>query len=311
MDISKAIRTIREEKRLTQLDVADKLQMERSNYARLEARGSKLSVEQLEQIAQALGVSVMELMIGEPQKAEDTGKVKELEKRIVELEEMLQIHREDKRRLKSYFLKNVRDAVENIVKSELVWTHWRIELESSQILAEKIVENVILTRKSTGELIAQVSPLIANLYYFLLRFTTDDKKIADSSEKMVYTGDMQKTSEAIWEYIRLGRLEEEANAKKLGEKYLEVYEEWEGFVKRLTPEQENLLKSKRELFKAVIQDRQYYDINVEIDIRSNAWSEALNYALKMHTIDTWSEILVIRNIIDSGIISIDELAVHF
>lgn len=86
MDISKAIRTLREEKRLTQLEIADKLQMERSNYARLEARGNKLSVEQLEQIAGALGVSVLELMTGEPQKMEDTGKVKELEKRIKELE---------------------------------------------------------------------------------------------------------------------------------------------------------------------------------------------------------------------------------
>lgn len=62
MDISKSIRTVREEKRLTQLEVADKLQMERSNYARLEARGEKLSIEQLESIAEALGVSLFALL---------------------------------------------------------------------------------------------------------------------------------------------------------------------------------------------------------------------------------------------------------
>lgn len=62
MDISKSIRTIREERRLTQQDVADILEMERSNYARLEARGNKLTLEQLEKIGEALGASVFEIL---------------------------------------------------------------------------------------------------------------------------------------------------------------------------------------------------------------------------------------------------------
>ncbi|MFN8347462.1 MAG: helix-turn-helix transcriptional regulator [Spirosomataceae bacterium] len=61
-DISKSIRTVREAKRFTQQEVAELLQMERSNYARLEARGSKLTVEQLEKIAEVLGVSVFVLL---------------------------------------------------------------------------------------------------------------------------------------------------------------------------------------------------------------------------------------------------------
>jgi transcriptional regulator with XRE-family HTH domain len=92
MDISKTIRTVREEKRLTQLEVAEKLQMERSNYARLEARGNKLSVEQLEQIAVALGVSVVELITGEAKKVEDRGRLKELEKRVDELEKTINLY---------------------------------------------------------------------------------------------------------------------------------------------------------------------------------------------------------------------------
>ena len=112
MDISKAIRILREEKRLTQLEVAEKLQMERSNYARLEARGNKLSVEQLEQIAGALGVSVLELITGEPKMVEDTGKVEMLEKRVKELET-------DK-----YYLAKTIDLVqEKVNRDEVVFLH--------------------------------------------------------------------------------------------------------------------------------------------------------------------------------------------
>lgn len=89
MDISKAIRTIREEKRLTQLEVAETLKMERSNYARLESRGNKLTVEQLEQIANVLGVSVMKLLFGDSENIDKTEKLNVLDARVKELESVI------------------------------------------------------------------------------------------------------------------------------------------------------------------------------------------------------------------------------
>jgi transcriptional regulator with XRE-family HTH domain len=65
MDISKRIIEVREEKRKTQADLARLLGMEQSNYARLEKRGKKLTFEQIEKIALALGVTAKELLFGE------------------------------------------------------------------------------------------------------------------------------------------------------------------------------------------------------------------------------------------------------
>ena len=96
MDISKIIRERREAKRLTQLDMADKLQTERSNYARLESRGDKLTIEQLKSIAGALGVGVGELL-GEGAKVENNedfewfeGRIKELEDRVKDKERIIE-----------------------------------------------------------------------------------------------------------------------------------------------------------------------------------------------------------------------------
>jgi transcriptional regulator with XRE-family HTH domain len=58
MDISENIRKLRESKGYTQSKLADILQMERGNYHRLENRGNKMTIEQLQGIADALGVSV-------------------------------------------------------------------------------------------------------------------------------------------------------------------------------------------------------------------------------------------------------------
>ena len=89
MDISKVIRKIRDEKRLTQLELAERLQMERSNYARLEARGDKLTIEQLENIAGALGVGLLELLTGNLQAVADGNYVQKLEEQVRELEDKL------------------------------------------------------------------------------------------------------------------------------------------------------------------------------------------------------------------------------
>lgn len=62
MDISDAIRLIREEKRLRQVDVASALGTDQSNYAYLEKRGDKLTIEQLRKIADALGVTIKDIL---------------------------------------------------------------------------------------------------------------------------------------------------------------------------------------------------------------------------------------------------------
>lgn len=65
MDISKKIKEIRESKSLKQSEMADILGIEQTNYSRFERRGKKLTIEQLEQIASALGVSIKEILFDE------------------------------------------------------------------------------------------------------------------------------------------------------------------------------------------------------------------------------------------------------
>jgi transcriptional regulator with XRE-family HTH domain len=118
MDISKNIKAIREAKRLTQADLAERIGIDGSNYAKQEKRGNKLTVEQLEKIAGAMGVSVLELMTGESKKVEDSGKVEELEKRVRELEQIknlfqdnLQMKEREFERVKEYFVKCIYNEI--------------------------------------------------------------------------------------------------------------------------------------------------------------------------------------------------------
>ncbi len=94
MNIETRIKEIRESKRIKLAEVAAVLEIDVSNYAKMEKRGNKLSIEQLEKISEALGVSVIELMTGKPQNSETSNKVlvkenEELKKRIDDLENSL------------------------------------------------------------------------------------------------------------------------------------------------------------------------------------------------------------------------------
>ena len=94
MDISNRIKQVREAKRIKQIEISDALEMNNSYYARLEKRGSKLTLEQIEKIAGALGVSVAELLgldiiqntTIEVEESEKDKEIVELRKRISELE---------------------------------------------------------------------------------------------------------------------------------------------------------------------------------------------------------------------------------
>lgn len=96
MDISKNISSIRESKGIKQYQIAETLGIEPSNYSRLEKRGNKLTIEQLEDLAKALGVTIRELMFGE--KLESLEETQSLKARITELESIIR----DKEQLNSY-----------------------------------------------------------------------------------------------------------------------------------------------------------------------------------------------------------------
>lgn len=104
MDISNNIKSIREAKNIKQIDVAKALDLDPSYYHRLEKeRGNKLTIGQLELIAGALGVSVVEILTGESKKGEENLESKEFEKRVYELEQSLKEVRE----LNVYQQKNI------------------------------------------------------------------------------------------------------------------------------------------------------------------------------------------------------------
>lgn len=96
MNISKNISSIREAKGIKQYQVAEILGIEPPNYSRLEKRGDKLTIEQLEKISVALGVSVKELLFGEKEEAKEDTAV--LKTRIAELEGIIK----DKEQINKY-----------------------------------------------------------------------------------------------------------------------------------------------------------------------------------------------------------------
>lgn len=65
MDIPKRIKDIREAKNLKQYEVAERVGVEPPQYNKWEKRGKKLTIEQLESIAVALGVSLKDILFGD------------------------------------------------------------------------------------------------------------------------------------------------------------------------------------------------------------------------------------------------------
>lgn len=86
MKVSDRIKAIRKSRGITQVDMSEKMGVGQSNYAYLEDRGDKLTVEQLGRIAGALGVTVGELLTDESQTVQDSERVKELERNLEKCE---------------------------------------------------------------------------------------------------------------------------------------------------------------------------------------------------------------------------------
>jgi transcriptional regulator with XRE-family HTH domain len=98
MNLSERIKREREKRGIKQVDMADALNIERSNYTRLENRGNKMTLDQIQAIANVIGISVNELMGIENNVAETKIEIKEtsndyqsveLNKRITELENII------------------------------------------------------------------------------------------------------------------------------------------------------------------------------------------------------------------------------
>ncbi|MFN8344041.1 MAG: helix-turn-helix transcriptional regulator [Spirosomataceae bacterium] len=101
--ITERIRKIREEKGISKAKMSDALEIDPSNYNRYEKQGKDWTVSQIQKIAVALGITVIELLTGEGQKVEESEKVKALEKRVEELEQSLKEVRE----LNVYYQKTI------------------------------------------------------------------------------------------------------------------------------------------------------------------------------------------------------------
>lgn len=97
MDVSNNIRSIREKKGLTQVDVANRMSTERSNYARLENRGINLTLKQVQEIADALEVSIYEI-IGMPESENLGSEYEEIVQRLQDKLNMTEEALKDKRR---------------------------------------------------------------------------------------------------------------------------------------------------------------------------------------------------------------------
>jgi transcriptional regulator with XRE-family HTH domain len=85
-EIAERIKAVRETKRIKQNEIAAALGVDSSNYAKLEKRGRKLTLEQLEKIADILDISLIDLLDTDynPDKSE---REKLLESEVFELEQ--------------------------------------------------------------------------------------------------------------------------------------------------------------------------------------------------------------------------------
>ena len=79
MNLSERIKNIRETKRIRQSEIANHLEIDQPNYARLEKRDVRLTYEQIQKISEALGVSVKELLFDEKEEKTDSNAIELLE----------------------------------------------------------------------------------------------------------------------------------------------------------------------------------------------------------------------------------------
>jgi len=80
MDIRNNIKSLREQKGVSQYEMADRMNLDQSSYSRLEKRGNKLSIEQIQSIADALEVDLNSALgYEEPKPDVSTAQLSELQ----------------------------------------------------------------------------------------------------------------------------------------------------------------------------------------------------------------------------------------
>ena len=133
MDMSKAIISTRESKGLKQSEVAARMNIDQPNYSRLEKRGKKLTLEQIENIAKALDVSpnvLIGLEVEEMSNKDERDSLSKLnddyKKRIEELESRLSSTEEATR---------VKDELNSFKQNQL--------LEKTKLTQEKVTEKML------------------------------------------------------------------------------------------------------------------------------------------------------------------------
>ena len=133
MDMSKAIISTRESKGLKQSEVAARMNIDQPNYSRLEKRGKKLTLEQIESIAKALEVSpnvLIGLEVEEMSNKDERDSLSKLndesKKRIEELEARLSSIEEANK---------VKDELNSFKQNQL--------LEKTKLIQEKVTEKML------------------------------------------------------------------------------------------------------------------------------------------------------------------------
>ena len=133
MNMSKAIIITRESKGLKQSEVAARMNIDQPNYSRLEKRGKKLTLEQIENIAKALDVSpnvLIGLEVEEMSNKDERDSLSKLnddyKKRIEELESRLSSTEEATR---------VKDELNSFKQNQL--------LEKTKLTQEKVTEKML------------------------------------------------------------------------------------------------------------------------------------------------------------------------
>lgn len=127
MNISERIKEYREKKLLTQQEVADKLNMTQASYQYLEKRDKKLTIEQIQKIADVLGVSLKEIISGEVDN--DSKKIEEentLLKKTIEDKETIITHLRHKNSQFEYIIESSFKDFADLLAEELHIGHIRV-----------------------------------------------------------------------------------------------------------------------------------------------------------------------------------------
>ncbi|MCK8493153.1 helix-turn-helix domain-containing protein [Spirosoma sp. RP8] len=176
MEVSNNIRSIRERKGLTQVDVANRMGTERSNYARLENRDVNLTLKQVQEIADALEVSIYEI-IGMPQvedlKGEQTETSQRLEERLKMTEDVLKEKRKNIKYYKS-FIEWTRDKFIMQFALSVLHTAKKLEIREIDLEEEDELDLALIAKfKFTDEELRQVGDYLFSYDatdYFLNEF---------------------------------------------------------------------------------------------------------------------------------------------